>query len=278
MWTRGLLKQNAWNSLKPHYWTALGVSVLSGLITGAISFSMEVKAEENQITYPEIVHRIHEMLPEDTAGSLGLMGVFFLIAAVSAVTSLIFGILISNPIMTGKSRFYVYARSGDTDFGNLFHYFKSGRYLHTVKVLFFRDLKIFLWTLCLIVPGIIKSFELALVPYLLADNPKLEKERAFELSKRAMDGEKWNYFVLHLSFLGWYLLGALCCGVGIFFVLPYPEATTAEFYACMKAKLIVNGIASESELYDSENPPASPMQNVFQQDPSQDFRNPYDFQ
>ena len=34
-------------------------------------------------------------------------------------------------------------------------------------------------------------------------------------------GHKWNIFVLDLSFIGWFLLGILACGIGMFFVMPY---------------------------------------------------------
>ena len=52
------------------------------------------------------------------------------------------------------------------------------------------------------------------------------------LSKEMMDGQKWNAFVLGLSFLGWQLLGTLLCGIGTFFVQPYVDATFAELTQC----------------------------------------------
>ena len=53
------------------------------------------------------------------------------------------------------------------------------------------------------------------------------------LPKEMMDGQKWNAFVLGLSFLGWQLLGTLLCGIGTFFVQPYVAATFAGLYACL---------------------------------------------
>ena len=52
------------------------------------------------------------------------------------------------------------------------------------------------------------------------------------------DGNKWNMFVFDLSFIGWFILGALCCGIGILFVMPYYEAARAEAFTCLKAELI----------------------------------------
>ena len=81
-----------------------------------------------------------------------------------------------------------------------------------------------------------------MIPYILAENPRISRKRAFEISKNMMDGEKWNAFVLDLSFIGWILLSAITCGiVGIFYVNPYREATFAELYAFNKAKAYEEG-------------------------------------
>ena len=67
-----------------------------------------------------------------------------------------------------------------------------------------------------------------MVPYILAENPDMKTMEVLRLSKEMMDGQKWNAFVLGLSFLGWQLLGTLLCGIGTFFVQPYVDATFAE--------------------------------------------------
>ena len=74
------------------------------------------------------------------------------------------------------------------------------------------------------------------VGYLMAENPYLTTCRAMELSKQMMDGEKWNTFVLQLSFIGWYLLCSITFGIGFIFLEPYVQATFAELYAALRAK------------------------------------------
>ncbi len=67
-------------------------------------------------------------------------------------------------------------------------------------------------------------------------------KEAFAISKRMMDGEKMNAFILELSFFGWYLVGVLTCGLAIiFYVQPYFEATMTEFYAYNKGKAYNEG-------------------------------------
>ena len=45
-----------------------------------------------------------------------------------------------------------------------------------------------------------------------------------------MKGKKWKLFCLDLSFIGWYLLGMLCLGVGVLWVDPYHKVSMALFY------------------------------------------------
>ena len=90
-----------------------------------------------------------------------------------------------------------------------------------------------------------------MVPYILAENPNIDEKRAFEISKRCMYGEKFNCFVLQLSFIGWNFLASLVpCGV--IFVDPYRTATYVEFYHVMKAKALSQGIAYPGELVDDD--------------------------
>ena len=105
-----------------------------------------------------------------------------------------------------------------------------------------------LWALLFIIPGIIKSYEYCMVPYILAENPNISSERAFELSRLMTKGEKWKIFVLDLSFIGWRILGVLCCCVGGIFLEPYYEATFAELYQVMREKAHGLGFSDYNEL------------------------------
>ena len=105
-----------------------------------------------------------------------------------------------------------------------------------------------LWSMLFIIPGIVKGLAWSQVPYLLAENPGMSGKRARELSDRMTYGHKWDIFVLHLSFLGWILLGCLACGVGTLFVAPYCEATYAELYATLRGNALANGWATPEEL------------------------------
>lgn len=83
-------------------------------------------------------------------------------------------------------------------------------------------------------PAIIMSYAYRLTPWILADNPLIGTGRAIRLSAAMTRGHKWRIFILDLSFIGWFLLGILTCGIGILFLNPYVNATFAELYARLR--------------------------------------------
>ncbi|MBR5335352.1 MAG: DUF975 family protein [Bacteroidaceae bacterium] len=92
----------------------------------------------------------------------------------------------------------------------------------------------FLWTLLFIIPGIIKSISYSQTVYVLKDCPELSYNQAIERSMAMMDGHKWQYFCLMLSFIGWILLVCLTMGIATLWVTPYMTATMAHFYEYVK--------------------------------------------
>lgn len=89
-----------------------------------------------------------------------------------------------------------------------------------------------------------------MIPYILAENPKIERKKAFKLSKEMMKGNKWKTFILDLSFLGWELLSIFTFGLlNIFYINPYKVSTTVELYEVLKKQII----SQKSEYYEELN-------------------------
>lgn len=178
-----------------------------------------------------------EHLMETSAGVATVMVFIFVFMIVFVVTMAIFILLdvfIFNPLEVGCKRYYVRNLNEAAQIGNLGYAFDNN-YKNITKTMFFRDLYTVLWTLLLIIPGIIKSYEYMMIPYLLAENPQMTKEQAFAESKRMMSGQKWRAFVLDLSFIGWNILSALTLGIlRIFYVQPYMDATHAALYEALR--------------------------------------------
>lgn len=93
-----------------------------------------------------------------------------------------------------------------------------------------------LWTLLLIVPGIIMSFAYSQTFYILQENPDMKPMEAIRASKELMKGYKWKLFCLEFSFIGWILLSALTLGIGFVFLTPYMEQARCAFYNNLKAE------------------------------------------
>ena len=94
----------------------------------------------------------------------------------------------------------------------------------------------FLWSLLLIIPGIIKYFSYAMTPFILADKPELTANEAIELSMKMMDGHKLDFFILTLSFIGWSILAIFTLCIGYLWLVPYMYTTMAAFYEDVKAE------------------------------------------
>ncbi|MCS4480575.1 DUF975 family protein [Clostridium botulinum] len=161
---------------------------------------------------------------------------------------LILRVVVGYMLEVGGRKFFIKAAEGETNMGYLGYCFKEGSYFGVLVTMLLRSIYTFLWTLLLVIPGIIKGYAYSMVPYILADNPSIGAERAIQLSNRMTDGEKWDMFVLDLSFLGWYILGMLALGIGVIFVNPYVDSTKAELYLILRKKAIENGSTSCEEL------------------------------
>lgn len=101
-----------------------------------------------------------------------------------------------------------------------------------------------LWTLLFIVPGIIKALAYSQAKYVIHDNPRLKGKEAIEISKRMTNGFKGDLFSMYLSFIGWYILVGLTCGILSIYVTPYVETTAAMYYENLKRYSIENGIVA----------------------------------
>lgn len=95
---------------------------------------------------------------------------------------------------------------------------------------FLRGLYIFLWSLLLVVPGIMASYSYAMTPYLLAENPDMTATEAISTSKAMMQGHRWKLFCLDFSFIGWSILASLALNLGNLALNPYKAAARASFY------------------------------------------------
>lgn len=172
--------------------------------------------------------------------SFGALGIF--LSAMSGknssmqilmTISLTISLFVAVPMNVGLKRFFLNLTRGEAEMKDIVAHFKKG-YDRAVGIMFMRILKILLWSIVFLVPGIYKAYEYAMIPYIIAENPTISTTDAFKASKRLMNGNKMQLFKLQLSFLGWYILAAIPLGAGLFFLMPYTNTAIALFYDDIK--------------------------------------------
>ena len=231
MWNRAELKMRGNMAFKKNYVSAVVVALLMGIFGTVSGESSARRVSENSDIYSGILFNVGMI----TGLLAGIATVVILIVLVAKV-------FVGNLLKMGGYRFFILNQTAQPGIGTLLDGFRSGHYVNIVLTMFLRDLFTALWSLLLVVPGIVKHYEYLMVPYIIAENPAMDYKEAFQISKQMMDGEKMEAFIMDLSFLGWYLLSAVTCGLlAIFYVNPYVQASFAEMYKFNKQKAYQEG-------------------------------------
>ena len=156
-----------------------------------------------------------------------VLGGFLLIAVIN--------VIIGGTVQLGYAKFLLSQQDGREyavgDLFSQFHRFGTG-----FAQAFLRMLYVLLWTLLLIIPGIVKGFSYAMTPFILMDHPEMTASEAIRASQKLMEGHKGDLFVLSLSFIGWNLLCVLTLGIASLWVNPYINAAYAAFYRELTAQ------------------------------------------
>ena len=253
-WTREGLKNLAKQSMKPNYWTLFVICLLTGIF-GSGGGSSGVSSQFDDLT------RV----------SREALAIILLIASVVVVIAAVYSFFVGNILHLGQVNSAIESTKGTISFDCLLDGFRTDYLGRAWKLFVYRlipSLPVLIPTLMMIgilmpytlavdsdpllISGlllfvtllllvgmcfsIVLSYTLYFVPYLLAEHPELSLKETLRLSKKMTDGEKMEMFILELSFLGWLLLGAMLCGIGVLFVNPYIVSTNAWLYRTLKAK------------------------------------------
>lgn len=161
-----------------------------------------------------------------------LLGVAYVLIAIIAI---LYIILLAEPLLVAERRYFIIASEKEnTKMGVMKEIFKRKNWSNVAVIMFFKSFYNFLWYLT-IIGGIIKTYEYRMIPYLLAENPDMNKKEVFARSKQMMKGNKWKTFILDLSFILWEILSTITFGLlDILYVNPYKIATSVELYKTLK--------------------------------------------
>ncbi len=217
--SRAELKENAKNSLKGKWGEAILVLIIFGVISMAIT-GIALIGNNTALNSPDSISRF---LEDSNSFNFGIPQIISSILSILATAFLTLG---------SVSYFLKVSRNENVTFKELFS--KTSLWLLYIGVTIMTSIFIGLWSLLLIIPGIIASYRYAMVNYIMVDNPELGVFGAIKRSKEIMVGHKMDLFILQLSFIGWLLLSALTLGILMLYVTPYMNVTFANFYNSIK--------------------------------------------
>ena len=181
--------------------------------------------------------------------AIGVIVVFTLIIGAIEfipIAGMIITLIIGGPFTVGLAIFALaLSRNQDPKFSQLFAGFNKfgvalGAYL-------LQGLFVLLWSLLLIIPGIIAALSYSQTYFIIAENDSIGPLEAITKSKMMMKGNRWKFFCLGLRFLGWLLLSILTLGIGLLWLIPYIWISYAKFYDDIPRVETEAGIAKTAE-------------------------------
>ncbi len=185
-----------------------------------------------------------------------------IVSVASAIFSVLVTLFVSFVLIVGERRFFLENRTYRKTKINRVLYLYKDKQLKPIMTMFFKDLFLTLWAFT-IVGLFIKPFEYMMIPFILAENPEIDRKHAFKLSKQMMKGNKWEAAKMSVSFWIWYVAAIVpaiaimmiflpdasylqtsviintCFGIVSMFLLnPYRTATKTELYIMLRKQAI----------------------------------------
>lgn len=208
-------RRMAREALRGRWPLAIGATLVALLLGGVpnSSVSLNIDADDLEIFYefsPDLAEFILKLLTFTAI----LAVIAFVIGGVVSLGYCLFSLDIVD--------------HRETRFGMIFSQFP--RFWDGFCLKFLTGLYTALWTLLLIIPGIIASYSYAMAPYIMAENPDCRANQALTESEEMMRGNRWRLFCLEFSFIGWSLLSVFTLGIGSLWLNPYMAVSRAAFY------------------------------------------------
>lgn len=146
--------------------------------------------------------------------------------------TLAFGLLVTGPLVAGYFKLSLnIGEHKEAEISNIFEGFNLFGKIVVMSILI--GLFTYLWSLLLVIPGIIAMLRYSQAYFILLENPELSPMEAIRRSKQMMIGNKGKLFLLFLSFIGWSILSSITV-VGMLWLYPYIFITLAAFYLALK--------------------------------------------
>ena len=216
------LKREAKKSFKSNYWRC----ILSSLI---LNFALGTT-----LTYVHNAITNHLDKSSQMTNNIRLFAILNALSVSIIIITFLIRRLVLSPLYVGAQNFFLVNSFKKAHLYELVAGFKRN-YKNVVWTMFLHDLYIALWTCLLIIPGIIKCYSYRMVPFILAENPRMPSNQIIQQSKKMMNGHKLETFLLDLSFIGWEFLSIITLGiVRVLWTEPYYFQTNTKLYKSLK--------------------------------------------
>lgn len=221
------LKRAALSSLKGRWGLGVGASLLYNLISGIGMLIIGLPIFLLSILLMAAIIGSSASITEEETLSV----VIFLIYAFTFVIACFAFIAVLGIIYYGYCNVTLrLAKKESTTIDDLFEGFRKKNAFRSMKLALLMGVYVFLWSLLLIVPGIIKCFSYSMAYYIMLDHPEYTASEALKKSQEMMKGHKLDLFILSLSFIGWFILGYFTLSIGYLWIYPYYMITISHFY------------------------------------------------
>lgn len=234
-------RSKARSSLSGNWLLSTLTVFIAGLLGGALhspGVSLNIELDQETVDLLESVA---------LTGEVRRFLLTILLAAIPfALLSLLIHFLLGGTVRLGHCRYLLDQQDGkELKVGALFsqfHQFGNGLCLALLTGIY-----TFLWTLLLVIPGLIAAYSYAMAPFIQTEHPEYSAGESIRLSKEMMRGHKWELFCLDISFFGWSLLCVFTLGIGNLFLSAYTSASHAAFYRDLSVEAPASSAPSDGE-------------------------------
>lgn len=218
-----VIKSNARDFIRGRLWMFWSVLLVVGIIESLANSLPQWIFGDRLSNLSDIIASNPDNIPKEISSSV--FGWYYVLNVLISIVLIPLNIGVAQNVLA-------WSRGEDVNkWKVLFGGFNSAKiFFKQVGVVVLNTILCALWTILLVVPGIIKGLAYSMYPYVLRDEPDLSVWQTLKKSEAIMKGYKGKLFLMYLSFVGWFILGAFTFGILYIWLTPYVMTSTVKFY------------------------------------------------
>ena len=218
-----VIKSNARDFIRGRLWMFWSVLLVVGIIESLANSLPQWIFGDRLSNLSDIIAGNPDNIPKEISSSV--FGWYYVLNVLITIVLIPLNIGVAQNVLA-------WSRGEDVNkWKVLFGGFNSAKiFFKQVGVVVLNTILCALWAILLVVPGIIKGLAYSMYPYVLRDEPDLSVWQTLKKSEAIMKGYKGKLFLMYLSFVGWFILGAFTFGILYIWLTPYIMTSTVKFY------------------------------------------------